>query len=46
MAVVIIFRAHYTADVFAAAFAAWGAELIAQHVSPTVDVWLHKLIGG
>lgn len=46
MAVVIIFRAHYTADVFAAPFAAWGAELIAQHVSPTIDVWLHRLIGG
>src|SRR3954471_21067928 len=30
-AVVIVFRAHYTADVFAAAFVAWGAELIAQH---------------
>ena len=45
-AVVIIFRAHYTADVFAAAFAAWGAELIAQHVSPTIDFWLHRLIGG
>jgi hypothetical protein len=44
--VVIIFRAHYTADVFAAAFAAWGAELIAQHVSPTIDVWLHRLIAG
>ena len=44
-AVVIIFRAHYTADVFAAAFAAWGAELIAQHVSPTIDLWLHGLIG-
>jgi hypothetical protein len=43
--VVIIFRAHYTADVFAAAFAAWGAELIAQHVSPTIDLWLHRLIG-
>ena len=42
-AVVIIFRAHYTADVFAAAFAAWGAELIAQHVSPTIDLWLHRL---
>ena len=46
MAVVIIFRAHYTADVFAAAFAAWGAELIAQHVSPTIDLWLHRLIAG
>ena len=45
-ATVIVFRAHYTADVFAAAFAAWGAELIAQHVSPTIDLWLHKLIGG
>lgn len=45
-AVVIIFRAHYTADVFAAAFTAWGAELIAQHVSPTIDLWLHRLIGG
>jgi hypothetical protein len=45
-AVVIIFRAHYTADVFTAAFTAWGAELIAQHVSPTIDLWFHKLIGG
>jgi PAP2 superfamily C-terminal len=45
-AVVIIFRAHYTADVFAAAFAAWGAELIAQHASPTIDVCLHRLIAG
>ena len=37
---VIVLRAHYTMDVFAALFAAWGADVIAQHLSPTLDRWL------
>lgn len=40
---VIILRAHYTMDVFAALFAAWGADVIAQHVAPALDLWLGHL---
>jgi hypothetical protein len=40
---VIILRAHYTMDVFAAVFAAWGCEIVAQHIAPTVDLWLGRV---
>ena len=40
---VIILRAHYTMDVFAAVFAAWACEVFAQHVSPAIDAWLGRL---
>ncbi len=40
---VIILRAHYTMDVFAALFAAWGANVLACHLAPAVDVWLGRL---
>ena len=39
-ATVIVLRAHYTMDVIAAPFIAWGAYTIAQHVAPSIDVWL------
>lgn len=39
-ATVIVLRAHYTMDVVAAMFIAWGAHEIAQHVAPWIDVWL------
>ena len=39
-ATVIVLRAHYTMDVVAALFIAWGAYAIAQHVAPLIDVWL------
>jgi hypothetical protein len=42
-ATVIILRAHYTMDVFAALFAAWGADAIAQRIAPHVDTWLAHL---
>ena len=42
-ATVIVLRAHYTMDVFAAFFAAWGAETIARHLAPAVDAWLRLL---
>jgi hypothetical protein len=41
---VIVLRAHYTMDVFAAVFAAWGAAVLAQHLAPPIDAWL-SLIG-
>jgi hypothetical protein len=37
---VIVLRAHYTMDVFAAVFAAWFCEMLAARVAPTVDLWL------
>jgi hypothetical protein len=40
---VIILRAHYTMDVFAALFAAWGADVFARHIAPHVDGWLGRL---
>lgn len=40
---VIILRAHYTMDVFAALFAAWGADVAARHLAPHVDLWLGRL---
>ena len=40
---VIVLRAHYTMDVFAAVFAAWGADAIARSLAPTVDAWLRHV---
>lgn len=40
---VIILRAHYTMDVFAALFAAWGADVLARQVAPQLDLWLGRL---
>ena len=40
---VIILRAHYTMDVFAAPFAAWGADEIARRLAPHLDAWLGRL---
>ena len=40
---VIVLRAHYTMDVFTAPFAAWGADVIARHFAPSLDVWLGRL---
>lgn len=40
---VIVLRAHYTMDVFAAIFTAWAAETIAYRIAPALDVWLHHL---
>lgn len=37
---VIVLRAHYTMDVCAAVFIAWGAFTIAQRVAPWIDAWL------
>lgn len=41
---VIVLRAHYTMDVFAAVFAAWGADVAARHLAPHVDGWLGRLL--
>lgn len=40
---VIILRAHYTMDVFAAIFAAWGADVFAHQLAPYFDGWLGRL---
>ncbi|MCX6940761.1 MAG: hypothetical protein NTX09_08505 [Verrucomicrobia bacterium] len=40
---VIILSAHYTMDVFAAPFAAYGADEIARRFAPHVDAWLGRL---
>ena len=40
---VIVLRAHYTMDVFAALFAAWAAEVLAGRWAPAIDAWLGKL---
>lgn len=40
---VIVLRAHYTMDVFAAIFAAWAADVAARHLAPMVDAWLAHL---
>jgi hypothetical protein len=40
---VIILRAHYTMDVFAALFAAWGADVLARYAAPQIDLWLGRL---
>jgi hypothetical protein len=39
---VIVLRAHYTMDVFAAPFAAWGADELARRVAPHFDAWLGR----
>ncbi|MCX6954553.1 MAG: phosphatase PAP2-related protein [Verrucomicrobia bacterium] len=39
---VIVLRAHYTMDVFAALFAAWGADVFARNLAPPLDVWLRQ----
>jgi hypothetical protein len=41
---VIVLRAHYTMDVMAAIFAAWGAHEAAQRIAPFVDEWLWRLL--
>jgi hypothetical protein len=40
---VIILRAHYTMDVFAALFAAWGADVLAGKFAPAIDTWLGRI---
>ena len=40
---VIVLRAHYTMDVFAALFAAWAADVLAGRWAPAVDAWLGRL---
>jgi hypothetical protein len=42
-ATVIVLRAHYTMDVFAAIFAAWAADVIAMRVAPFFDGLLSGL---
>ena len=42
-ATVIVLRAHYTMDVVAAPFVAWGADVLARLAAPTVDAWLGRL---
>ncbi len=37
---VLVLRAHYTMDVFAAAVAAWSAADFARWAAPAVDAWL------
>jgi hypothetical protein len=43
-AAVIVLRAHYTMDVFAAVFTAWAAHTFARHVAPSIDLWLGNLM--
>ncbi len=43
MAAVIVLRAHYLMDVFAAAFVAWGCEAAAGRIAPGIDAWLRGL---
>jgi 1-acyl-sn-glycerol-3-phosphate acyltransferase len=40
---VIVLRAHYLVDVFAAAFVAWGCESAASRFAPAIDACLHRL---
>jgi hypothetical protein len=40
---VIVLRAHYTMDVFAAVFAAWAADVAAGRLAPWIDAWLGRL---
>lgn len=40
---VIVLRAHYTMDVFAAVFAAWACDLVARQVAPMIDGWIALL---
>lgn len=39
----IVLRAHYTIDIFAAIFVAWAANLIAIQIAPSLDFWIHNL---
>jgi hypothetical protein len=39
---VLVLRAHYTMDVFAAPFAAWGADELARRLAPHFDAWLGR----
>jgi hypothetical protein len=39
---VIVLRAHYTMDVFAAIFAAWAADAIATRIAPAFDALLNS----
>ena len=41
-ATVIVLRAHYTIDVFAAPFAAWAADELAGQLAPRLDEWLGR----
>lgn len=41
---VIVLRAHYTMDVFAALFAAWGADVLAGKFAPAIDAWLGRIV--
>ena len=41
-ATVIVLRAHYTIDVFAAPFAAWAADELAGQLAPRLDAWLGR----
>lgn len=43
MAAVVVLRAHYFMDVFAAAFVAWGCEAAAGRLAPGIDAWLRRL---
>ena len=43
-AAVLILRAHYTLDIFTAAFVAWAAQDVAGRLAPTVDAWLHQIL--
>lgn len=40
---VIVLRAHYTMDIFAAVFAAWASEALAKIIAPTIDLWIGRL---
>lgn len=40
---VLVLRAHYTMDVFTALFAAWGADVLAGQLAPTVDTLLRHI---
>lgn len=40
---VIVLRAHYTMDVLAAIFAAWGSYEAASRLAPFVDEWLWRM---
>ena len=39
-AIVLVLRAHYTMDVFAAALAAFFAYSLGATVAPAVDTWI------
>lgn len=41
---VLILRAHYTMDIFTAAFVAWAAHGVSLKIAPAVDAWLRGII--